>query len=76
MISWFYEAPPSETRDGFWLVSCCDSLNHQCTSKCHVPHLSGMCSGCIVNNDIINIAYRFEPDWEPKNISEEDRAER
>ncbi len=34
-----------------------------------------MCSGCIVNNDVVYIAYQFEPDWDPENISEEDRAE-
>ncbi len=36
---------------------------------------SGMCSACIVNNDVINIAYQFEPDWDPENINEEDHAE-
>ncbi len=30
---------------------------------------------CIVNNDVVNIAIQFEPDWDPENISEEDRAE-
>ncbi len=34
-----------------------------------------MCSGCIVNNGVIYIAYQFKPDWDPENISEEDRAE-
>ncbi len=34
-----------------------------------------MCSGCIVNNGVVNIAYHFEPDCDPDNISEEDRAE-
>ncbi len=34
-----------------------------------------MCSGCIVNNGIIYIAYQFEPDWDAEDISEEDRAE-
>ncbi len=58
-----------------WLAVCCDSLNRQCASKHHAPHLSGMRSGCIVNNDVVNIAYQFEPDWDPENISEEDRAE-
>ncbi len=30
---------------------------------------------CIVNNDVVNIAIQFEPDWDPENISEEDCAE-
>ncbi len=53
MISWFYETPPSEIRNGLRLVSlaqCCDSLN--CLVHVHKHHahrLSGMCSGCIVN---------------------------
>ncbi len=34
-----------------------------------------MCSGYIVNNDVVNIAYQFEPDWDAENISEEDHAE-
>ncbi len=34
-----------------------------------------MCSGWIVNNGVGNIAYEFEPDWDPENISEEDHAE-
>ncbi len=34
-----------------------------------------MCSACIVNNGVVYIAYQFEPDWDPENISEEDRAE-
>ncbi len=60
-----------------WLAGpvCCDSLNHQCVSKGHAPRLSGMCSGCIANNDVVNIAYQFEPEWDPENISEEDHAE-
>ncbi len=51
---------------------CCDSLNH--LQKRPAPQLSNMCSGCIVNN-VVNIAYHFEPDCDPENISEEDRAE-
>ncbi len=41
------------------------------------PHLSGMCSACIVNNDVVNIAQfdQFEPDWEAEDISEDDWAE-
>ncbi len=60
-----------------WLAGpvCCDSLNRQCTSKRHAPQLSGMCSGCIVNNGVANIAYQFEPEWDAEDISEEDHAE-
>ncbi len=36
---------------------------------------TGMCSGCIVNNGVVYIAYQFEPDWDAEDISEEDRAE-
>ncbi len=39
------------------------------------PHLSGMHSGCIVNNGIVNIAYQFEPNGDAEDISEEDCAE-
>ncbi len=39
------------------------------------PHLSGMCSGWIVNSGVVYNAYQFEPDWDPEDISEEDRAE-
>ncbi len=46
-----------------------------CTqSKSPAPQLIGMRSGCIVNNGVY-IAYQFEPDWDPEDISEEDRAE-
>ncbi len=60
-----------------WLADsvCCDSLNRQCVSKRHTPQLSDMCSGCIVNNDVVIIAYQFEPDWDAEDINEEDRAE-
>ncbi len=34
-----------------------------------------MRSGCIVNNDVINIAYQFESDWDAEDISEEDCAQ-
>ncbi len=34
-----------------------------------------MCSSCIVNNGVINIAYQFEPEWDFEDISEEDRTE-
>ncbi len=61
-----------------WLACpvCCDLLNRLVRmQKRHSPYLSGMFSGCIVNNGAVNIAYQFEPDWDPENISEEDRAE-
>ncbi len=69
--------PQKYTMGSDWLAGpvCCDWLNRQCTSKYHAPHLSGMCSGWIVNNGVGNIACEFEPDWDPENISEEDRAE-
>ncbi len=55
---------------------CCDWLNRlYCASKRPAPHLSGMCSGWIVNSGVVNIAYKFEPDWDPEDISEEDCAE-
>ncbi len=34
-----------------------------------------MCSGFIVNNGVVYIAYQFEPDWDAEDISEEDHAE-
>ncbi len=77
IISWSYEAPPSENVMGSdWLAGpvCCDWLNHLYgASECPAPQLSGMCSGCIVNNGVVYIAYQFEPDWE--DISEEDQAQ-
>ncbi len=79
-ISWFYEAPPSEIRDGLRLVSWLSvlwlakpPLLHVWTS--HAPHLSGTRSGWIVNSGVVYNAYQFEPDWDPEDISEEDRAE-
>ncbi len=55
---------------------CCDWLNRlYCASERPAPQLSGMCSGCIVNNGVVYIAYQFEPDWDPEDISEEDHAE-
>ncbi len=78
-ISWFYEAPPSEYAMGWdWLAGsvCCDSLNRlYCTSERPAPLLSSMCSGWIVNSGVVYNAYQFEPDWDPEDISEEDRAE-
>ncbi len=76
-ISWFYEAPPSENAMGWdWLAGsvCCDSLNHQYASERPASRLSGMCTGWIVNSGVVNV-YLFEPDWDPEDISEEDRAE-
>ncbi len=44
-------------------------------SESPAPQLSGMCSGSIVNNGVVYIAYQFEPDWDTGVISEDDRAE-
>ncbi len=78
-ISWFYEAPPSEIRDGLRLVSWLSVLWFAKPPLLHserpAPHLSGMCSGWIVNSGVVYNAYQFEPDWDPEDISEEDRAE-
>ncbi len=60
-----------------WLAGsvCCDSLNRLVHLQKHqAPHLR-MCSGCIINNGVVNIAYQFEPEWDAENISEEDRAD-
>ncbi len=59
-----------------WLAGsvCCDSLNRlYSTSERLAPHL--MCSGWIVNSGVVYNAYQFEPDWDPEDISEEDRAD-
>ncbi len=78
-ISWFYEAPPSEIRDGLRLVSWLSVLwlakPPLLQSERPAPLLSGMCSGWIVNSGVVYNAYQFEPDWDPEDISEEDRAE-
>ncbi len=78
-ISWFYEAPPSEIRDGLRLVSWLSVLWFAKPPLLHVwrdaPLLSGMCSGWIVNSGVVYNAYQFEPDWDPEDISEEDRTE-
>ncbi len=61
-----------------WLAGsvCCDSLNRlYCTSERPAPHLSGMCSGWFVNSGVVYNSYQFEPDWDPEDIIEEDRAE-
>ncbi len=61
-----------------WLAGsvCCDWLNRlYCTSERPAPRLIGMCSGWIVNSGVVYNAYQFEPDWDPEDISEEDRAE-
>ncbi len=39
------------------------------------PLECGICSGYIVNNGVVYIAYQFEPDWDAEDISEEDRGE-
>ncbi len=39
-----------------------------------LPHL-WMCSGCIVNNGVVDIVYQFESDWDPEDITEADRTE-
>ncbi len=56
-----------------WLAGsvCCDSLNRLYSTS--APHL--MCSGWIVNSGVVYNAYQFEPDWDPEDISEEDRAD-
>ncbi len=67
--------PQKYTMGSDWLADsvCCDSLNH--LQKRPAPQLTGMCSGCIVNNGVVNIAYHFVPSCDPENISEEDRTE-
>ncbi len=78
-ISWFYEAPPSEIRDGLRLVSWLSvlwlakpPLLHVWTSR---PSPQWHVLRWIVNSGIVYNAYQFEPDWDPEDISEEDRAE-
>ncbi len=34
-----------------------------------------LCTEPIVNSGVVYNAYQFEPDWDPEDISEEDRAE-
>ncbi len=79
MISWFYEPLPQKYAMGSdWLAGpvCCGFTKlPSAVQKHHAPHLSGMCSGCIVNNDVVNIVYQFVPDRDTENISEEDHAE-
>ncbi len=75
-ISWFYEAPPSENAMGCdWLAGsvCCDSVNHQYASERPSPQWHVL--RWIVNSGVVYNAYQFEPDWDPEDISEEDRAE-
>ncbi len=53
-----------------WLAGsvCYDWLNRlYYASECPAPHLSGMCSGCIVNNGVVYIAYQ-EPEWNAEDI--------
>ncbi len=55
---------------------CCDWLNRLYSASEHpAAQLSGMCSGCIVNNGVLYIACKFEPEWDAEDISEEDRTE-
>ncbi len=70
----FMKAPPSEIRDGLWLVSWLSVSWLAKPSERPAPHLSGMCSGWIVNSGVVYNAYQFEPNWDPEDISEEDRA--
>ncbi len=66
------------TMGSDWLAGsvCCDSLNRlYCTAERPAPLLSRMRSGWIVNSGVVYNAYQFEPDWDPEDISEEDRAE-
>ncbi len=78
MISWFSWSPSLAMRNGLRLVSWPSVLwfaklpSARSEMSCPSPR---MCSGCIVNNGVVNIAYHFEPDWYPENISEEDRVE-
>ncbi len=81
MLFWFpgfmKPLPQNYAMGPDWLAGpvCCDSLNCLVrVQKRHTPLLR-MCSGCIVNNGVVNIAYQFEPDWDPENIIEEDHAE-
>ncbi len=57
--------PQKYAMSSDWLTGpvCCDWLNRlYCVSKRPAPQLSGMCSGCIVNNGVVYIAYQFEHD--------------
>ncbi len=44
------------------------------TSKRPAPQLSSMCSAWIVNN-VVNMSYQSEPDWDAEDISEAGRTE-
>ncbi len=70
--TWFWLAA---VRSNGWLVSWLSVLWLAKPSERPAPHLSGMCSGWIVNSGVVYNAYQFEPDWDPEDISEEDRAE-
>ncbi len=67
--------PQKYTVGSDWLAGSvyCDFLNH--LQKRPASHLSSMHSSCNVNNGVFNIAYHFELDCGPENISEVDRAE-
>ncbi len=64
----------SPSLDGLRLVSWLSVL--WLAKRLNVPPLSSaMRSGWIVNSGVVYNAYQFEPDWDPEDISEEDRAE-
>ncbi len=67
-------------RDGLRLVSWLSVLWLAKPPLLHwtsrpAPLLSGMCSGWIVNSGVVYNAYLWAADWDPEDISEEDRAE-
>ncbi len=69
----------SPSLDGLRLVSWLSVLwlaKPPLQQRLNVPPLSSaMRSGWIVNSGVVYNAYQFEPDWDPEDISEEDRAE-
>ncbi len=44
-------------------------------ARLNVPPLTSAACALVVNNSIVYIAYQFEPDWDPEDISDEDRVE-
>ncbi len=55
--------PQKYVKGSDWLAGpvCCDSLNRlYCASERPAPQLSGMCSGCIVNNGILYNSHVFK----------------
>ncbi len=73
--------PQKYTMGSDWLAGpvCCDLLNCLVQSRNVAPLTSAACALVLYCEHwchrIVNIAYQFEPDWDPENISEEDRAE-